>query len=81
MVEVKFSNRCNSDGTWESIFPECYRVVAENREEAELKRAEGRHVCLSLYGRMVRIDWAFSLIRRMSEKVELGPRPTRSARC
>ena len=56
MVEIKFSHRCNSDGTWQSICPECYKTVAESREEADLKRAEGTHVCISLNGRLVRID-------------------------
>ena len=56
MVEIRFSHRYKSDGIWESICPECYRTVAESREEADLKRAEGTHVCLSLNGRLVRID-------------------------
>ncbi len=56
MVEIIFSHRYNPDGTWQSICPECYKTVAESREEAELKRAEDTHVCHSLNGRVVRID-------------------------
>jgi hypothetical protein len=56
MVEIKFSHRNKSDGTWQSICPECYKTVAESREERDLKRAEGTHVCLSLNGRLVRIN-------------------------
>jgi hypothetical protein len=56
IVEIKFSHRCNTDGTWQSICPECYKTVAESREERGLRRAEETHVCLSLNGRMVRID-------------------------
>ena len=56
MVEIKFSHRCNAYGMWQSICPECYKTVAESREEAELKRAEGTHICLSLNGRLIRID-------------------------
>jgi len=56
MVEIKFSHRYNPDGTWQSICPECYKTVAESRKEADLKRAESIHVCLSLNGRMVPID-------------------------
>ena len=55
IVEIKFTHRYNPDGTWQSICPECYKTVAESREE-EIKRAEGTHVCLSLNGRLVRID-------------------------
>jgi hypothetical protein len=55
MVEIKFSHRYISDGTWQSICPECYKTVTESREEADLKRAEDTHVCLSLNGRLVRI--------------------------
>jgi hypothetical protein len=55
IVEIKFSHRYNSDGTWRSICPECYKTVAESDEEADLKRAEDTHVCLSLNGRLVRI--------------------------
>jgi hypothetical protein len=55
IVEIKFSHRHNSDGTWRSICPECYKTVAESREAADLKRAEDTHVCLSLNGRLVRI--------------------------
>ena len=55
MLEIKFSHRYNPDGTWQSICPECYKTVAESREEADLKRAEDTHVCLSLNGRLVRI--------------------------
>ena len=56
MIEIKFSHRYDPDGTWRSICPECYKTVAESREEADLKRAESIHVCFSLNGRMVRID-------------------------
>jgi len=57
IVEIKFSHRYSSpDGTWQSICPECYKTVAESREERDLKRAEDTHVCLSLNGRLVRID-------------------------
>jgi len=56
IVEIKFSHRCNTDGTCQSICPECYKTVAESREERDLKQAEETHVCLSLNGRMVRID-------------------------
>ncbi len=56
IVEIKFTHRYNPDGTWQSICPECYKTVAESREERDLKRAEGTHVCLSLNGRLVRID-------------------------
>jgi hypothetical protein len=56
ILEIKFSHRCNPDGTWQSICPECYKTVAESREERDLKRAEDTHVCLSLNGRLVRID-------------------------
>jgi hypothetical protein len=55
IAEIKFSHRCTPDGTWQSICPECYKTVAESREEADLKRDEGTHVCLSLNGRLVRI--------------------------
>jgi len=55
IAEIKFSHRCNPDGTWRSICPECYKTVAESREEADLKQAEGAHVCLTLNGRLVRI--------------------------
>jgi hypothetical protein len=55
MLEIKFSHRYNPDGTWRSICPECYKTVTESREEADLKRAEDTHVCLSLNGRLVRI--------------------------
>jgi hypothetical protein len=56
MVEIKFSHRFNPDGMWQSICPECYKTVAESREEEDLRPAEGTHVCLSLNGRFVRID-------------------------
>jgi hypothetical protein len=56
MVEIKFSHRCKPNGTWQSICPECYKTVAESREKADLKRAEDTHVCLSLNGRLVRLD-------------------------
>jgi hypothetical protein len=56
MLEIQFSHCYNSDGTWRSICPECYRTVAESREEADLRQAEWTHVCLSLNGRLVRID-------------------------
>ena len=55
MVEIKFSRRYIPDGTWKSICPECYKTVTESREEADLKRAEDTHVCLSLNGRLVHI--------------------------
>ena len=55
MLEIKFSHRYNPDGTWQSICPECHITVTESREEADLKRAEDTHVCLSLNGRLVRI--------------------------
>jgi hypothetical protein len=55
IVEIKFSHRYSTDGTWRSICPECYKTVAESREEADLKQAENTHVCLSLNGRLVRI--------------------------
>jgi hypothetical protein len=55
IAEIKFSHRYNSDGMWRSICPECYKTVAESHEEADLKRAEDTHVCLSLNGRLVRI--------------------------
>ena len=55
MVEIKFSHRYISDGTWQSICPECYKTVAESREEADLKHAEDTHVCLSLNTRIVPI--------------------------
>jgi hypothetical protein len=55
MLEIKFSHRYNPDGTWQSICPECYKTVTESCEEADLKRAEDTHVCLSLNGRLVRI--------------------------
>jgi len=55
IVEINFSHRYNSDGTWRSICPECYKTVAESREEADLNRAENTHVCLSLNGRLIRI--------------------------
>ena len=54
-VEIKFSHRCNRSGTWQSICPECYKMVAESREESDLKYAEDTHVCLSLNARIVRI--------------------------
>ena len=41
IVEIKFSHRRNLDGTWQSICPECYKTVAENREERDLKQPEG----------------------------------------
>jgi hypothetical protein len=56
IVEIKFSHRCNPDGMWQSICPECYKTVAESREERGLKGAEDTHVCLLLNGRLVRID-------------------------
>jgi len=56
IVEIKFSHRYQPDGTWQSICPECYKTVSESREERDLERAEGIHVCLSLNGRLVRID-------------------------
>jgi hypothetical protein len=56
IVEIKFSHRYQADGTWQSICPECYKTVSESREERDLERAEGIHVCLSLNGRLVRID-------------------------
>jgi hypothetical protein len=56
IVEIKFSHRYKPDGTWQSICPECYKTVAESRDERDLKRAEDTHVCLSLNGRLVRID-------------------------
>jgi hypothetical protein len=52
MLEIEFSHRYSPDGTWQSICPECYKTVAESREEAGLKRAEDTHVCLSLNGRL-----------------------------
>jgi hypothetical protein len=56
VAEIKFSRRHNPDGTWRSICPECYKTVAESRDEADLKRAESFHVCLSLNGQIIRID-------------------------
>lgn len=53
--EITFSHRCTRSGTWQSICPECYKTVAESREEADLKHAEDTHVCLSLNTRIVRI--------------------------
>jgi hypothetical protein len=55
MVEIKFSHRYILDRTWQSICRECYKTVTESREEADLKRAEDTHVCLSLNGPLVRI--------------------------
>jgi hypothetical protein len=55
MVEIKFSHYYIPEGTWQSICPECYKTVTESREEADPKRAEDTHVCLSLNGRLVRI--------------------------
>ena len=55
MLEIKFSHRYNPDGTWQSICPECYKTVAESREEADLKQYEDTHVCFSLNTPLVRI--------------------------
>lgn len=67
IVEIKFLHRCNPDGRWQSICPECYKTVAESSEEADLMRAEGTHVCLSLNGRLIRIDQPSSLARYEEE--------------
>jgi hypothetical protein len=56
LFEIKFSHRCNPDGMWQSICPECYKTIAESREERDLKQTEDTHVCLSLNTRAVRID-------------------------
>jgi hypothetical protein len=56
IVEIKFSHYYHPDGAWQSICPECYKTVSESREERDLKQAEDTHVCLTLNGRLVRID-------------------------
>ena len=55
ILEIKFTHRYRFGYLWQSICSECYKTVAESREEADLKQYEDTHVCLSLNTRLVRI--------------------------
>jgi hypothetical protein len=54
-LEIKFTHRFRFGYLWQSICPECYRIVAESRDEVDLEEYENTHVCLSLNTRLVRI--------------------------
>jgi len=44
----KFAHRHNLDGTYDSICKECFKTVATEGQEADLRTAENAHVCLGL---------------------------------
>jgi hypothetical protein len=54
-LEIKFTHSYRFGYLWQSICPECYKTVAESRDEADLKQYEDTHVCFSLNTRLVRI--------------------------
>jgi hypothetical protein len=47
MLEIKFSHRYISDGTWQSICPECHKTVTESREEGGRHLVPARDQCTS----------------------------------
>jgi hypothetical protein len=42
---IQFPHRHNSDGTYDSICPKCYRTVAAERLERNLAAKERAHIC------------------------------------
>jgi hypothetical protein len=42
---IQFPHRHNSDGTYDSICPKCYRTVDTQRLEGSLAAEEKAHVC------------------------------------
>jgi hypothetical protein len=45
MISEPFPHRKNSDGTYDSMCPRCYRTVDHQWVEAELRAQELLHVC------------------------------------
>jgi hypothetical protein len=44
--DAGFPHRYNGDGTYDSVCPTCFLIIARHLSEPELSKAEVRHECL-----------------------------------
>ena len=44
-AQQSFAHRPNTDGSYDSICPTCYRTIATEKKEIDLIERERRHAC------------------------------------